>query len=84
MGAISLICGIVGIILTFVPGINIWFSVAVGAVGIVLAAIGKKNGEKGLATAGLVLSIIAISVAVLVIAVCAGAEKAVNDAFSSL
>ena len=79
MGAISLICGIAGIILTFVPGISLWVAVAVGALGIILAAVGKKKGEKGIATAGLVLSIIAVSLAILFIAVCAGAEKAAND-----
>lgn len=80
MGIVSLICGIAGIILSFVPNVSLWIAVAAGAVGIVLAAIGKKKGEKGIATAGLVLSIIAVALAVLFIAVCAGAESAVENA----
>lgn len=80
MGAISLICGIVGIILNFVPGVKWFIAAGLGVLGIIFAVIGKKKGEKGIATAGLVVSIIAAALGVLYFAICKGAENAVEGA----
>ena len=80
MGVISLICGIVGIILNFVPNVSIWIAIALGAVGIVFSVIAKKKGEKGIATAGLVVSIIAAALGLLFFAVCKGTESALENA----
>lgn len=63
MGVISLVFGIVSLVLCWFPGIN-WIALVLSILGIVFGAIGKgkaKKAEKGtgVATAGLVLSIIA-------------------------
>lgn len=64
MAVAGLVLGIVSIVLSFIPCIN-WSAILPAIVGIVLSSVGlaqsKKTGEgKGMATAGLVLSIIAI------------------------
>ncbi len=58
MGIASLVLGIISIVLSFVPGINIYGGI-LGIIGIVLGALGKKTPEKaGIAKAGLVCSIV--------------------------
>lgn len=58
MAVASLVLGIISIVLSFFGGINL-FGGIIGIVGIVLGVYGKKNPEKkGMATAGLVCSII--------------------------
>ena len=52
----SLVLGIVSVVFAFV---NVWIGLITGIVGIVLSVKGRNSQEKkGLATAGLVLSII--------------------------
>ena len=92
MGAAALVLGIVSIVFSFLPLIPYWLGLVVGVLGVVLAAIAKKNGQKGVATAGLVLSIIGAAlcgVMWIACAACASAvenagEKAVEEAFKSL
>ena len=87
MAIVSLVCGIVGIaggmlgsVIPFISYIMPLCSIA----GIVFGALALKNvkagncegNEKGLATAGLVLGIVALAldvVAIICVAVCAGA-----------
>lgn len=58
MAVASLVLGIISIVLSFFGGLNL-FGGIIGIVGIVLGVLGKKDPEKkGLATAGLVCSII--------------------------
>lgn len=62
MGIVALIFGIVSIVMCFFPALY-WLGVLLGVLGIVFAAIGmskakKTNSGKGVAVAGLVLSII--------------------------
>ena len=58
----SMVLGIVSLILTCILPYVSW-----AIVGIVLAAIAKKKAKSGMATAGLVCSIIALAVWVVVI-----------------
>ncbi len=52
LGIIALVCGI------FLTGLN-WLGAIVGLIGIILGALGRKNyAKKGIATAGMVCSII--------------------------
>ena len=65
----SLILGILAILVSFIPFLN-WIGIPVAIAGIVFGAIGgkklKEQGSSGgIATAGLVLSIIALVLAVL-------------------
>lgn len=67
----SMVCGILSVILTcFIPYVS-W---VLAIVGIVLAAVSKKKGKSGMATAGLVCSIVALAIWVLffIIVVIAG------------
>lgn len=69
----SLVLGILSIIMVFVYA---WVGIICAIVGIVLAVVAKKQNPSGLATAGLVLSIIALAICIIsIIAVvaCAGA-----------
>lgn len=62
----SMVCGILSIILTcFIPYVS-W---ALAIAGIILAAVSKKSGKSGMATAGLVCSIIALAIWVIFIIV---------------
>ena len=60
----SMVLGIVSLILTCILPYGSW---VLAIVGIVLAAIAKKKAKSGMATAGLVCSIIALAVWVVVI-----------------
>ena len=68
MGVASLVLGIVSTVWSCFGGT--WIASVVGIVGIILGAIGKKKGAK-CAVAGLVLSIIGTSLAVLLWLACA-------------
>lgn len=59
MGIASLVLGIASLVCgCFLPGLQ-WIGSITGLIGIILGALGRKNSEKkGIATAGLVCSII--------------------------
>ena len=77
----GLVLGIVAIIFAFIPGIG-WLGWICGIVGIVLSAISisasKKAGEKnGMAVAGLVLSILALAIGIILVMVACAAGCAI-------
>lgn len=70
MAVASLVLGICSLVFPFI-GLG-WLSALLGVVGIVLGALGKKNVEKqGLATAGIVMSIIAVALGLISWIACA-------------
>ena len=73
LGILSILCSLFGVF---------WFPIVLGTVGIVLGAVARKKGGSGLATAGLVLSIIGTSMSLLsmlaVIALAAWAGRTIG------
>lgn len=60
MGVTSLILGIIGLLISLFGGLLNWVGSIMGVIGIIFGALGRKKEEsKGIATAGLVLSILA-------------------------
>ena len=80
----SLVLGIVGVVFSF---IGLYLPAAIiGVVGIILGALGRKRTpeKKGMATAGLVLSIIAVALALITYIACMACVSAANSAINSL
>jgi uncharacterized membrane protein len=75
MAIASLVLGIVGIVLGAAFSWTIWvgcIGIVCGIVGIVLGVLGRKNAQNStIATAGLILSIIAVVVSSIVVISCA-------------
>ena len=70
MAVASLILGLVALVFSFVPGVE-WIGTITGLVGIILGAIARKNPEKrGLATGGLVCSIIGFILSIILYIAC--------------
>ncbi len=69
MAVTSLVLGILALVFPFI-GMG-WLSALVGIIGIVLGALGRKGEKRGLATAGLVMSIIAVALGLLSWIACA-------------
>lgn len=70
MAVASLVLGICSLVFPFI-GLG-WLSVLIGVVGTVLGALGRKNAEKqGLATAGMVMSIISVALGLIMWLACA-------------
>ncbi len=80
MGIAALVLGIVSLAIAVIfPAIG-WVGAIAGIVGIILGAIAKKNGQKGAATAGLVLSIIGAALALVMYLACAACVASVANA----
>ncbi|MBP5593857.1 hypothetical protein [Pseudobutyrivibrio sp.] len=73
MGVASLVLGIISIVIgLFSGGVLGWLGAIIAIIGIVLGALGKKNPEsKGIATGGLVCSIIGLILCLLLYIACA-------------
>ncbi len=69
MAVTSLVLGICALVFPFI-GLG-WLSVLVGIVGIILGAIAKKKEPNGMATAGIVMSIIAVALGLIMWLACA-------------
>ena len=67
MGVAGLIFGILSLIGVAVPGFPLWL---LGVIGIILSAAARKKEKSGVATAGLVLSIIGTIIALIPWLVC--------------
>ena len=82
MAVASLILGIVSIVFSFIglfiPGL------LVGILGLVLGIMAKKKAPSGMATAGLVLSIVGVSLTLLVLIACAACYGKAACALASL
>lgn len=61
---VSLICGIAGIVFGCCTG---YVGVALGIAGLICAIMGNKQGKNGVGTGGLVCSIIAIVISVIIL-----------------
>lgn len=72
MGVASLVLGILSLIIgIFLPAFQ-WIGAIFGLVGIILGAQGRKNPEKkGIATAGMVCSIIGFILCIIFFVACA-------------
>ncbi len=82
MGAASLVLGIVSLVLAIVaPGIG-WVAAILGIVGIVLASNARKQGQGGVATAGLVLSILGLVFGVITYLACVACISAAEEALT--
>lgn len=85
MGVAALVLGIIAIVIgVFSAGALGWAGAIMGIIGIVLGAIGKKTApeeKQGMATAGLVCSIIGTVLCLLVYIACAACAGSVASAF---
>ena len=81
MAVASLVLGIVALVFAFIPGIN-WIAWIAGVVGIVLGVLGRKKQpeKKGMATAGLVMSIIAVALGIIMYIACVACVNAAVEA----
>ena len=70
MAVASMVLGIVSIVFSFIGGLN-FVGLVVGIVGLVLVILDKKKAPSGMATAGIVCSIIGIVLTALVLVACA-------------
>ena len=83
MAIASLVLGILAIILSLTGAGGI-FAVILGIIGFIWGALGRKDPErKGMATAGLVMSIISVVLGVLLFVACAGVLGAAGVLASS-
>ncbi|MBE5779638.1 MAG: hypothetical protein E7331_09965 [Clostridiales bacterium] len=81
MGVASLVLGIIALVIAiFVPGVQ-WIGAIVGLIGIILGVQGRKNPEKkGIATAGLVCSIIGFVLSIIFFVACVACIGAAGTA----
>ena len=68
MGVASLVLGIIALVWSLFGGT--FLSALVGIIGIILGAVAKKQAPSGVATAGLVLSIIGTILSLLFVIAC--------------
>ena len=67
LGIAGMVLGIVGLVFAFIPCLN-FVGIILGVVGVILAAVGRSKSPKdkqGMATAGVVCSILAIVIGVI-------------------
>ena len=65
MGVASLVLGIIAIV------VDVWLGAIMAIIGVVMGALGMKKPEsKGIATAGLVLSIVGLALCLIMYAAC--------------
>lgn len=78
MGIASLILGIISLIWGLLLPWK-WVGAVIALIGIVLGALGRKDpAKKGIATGGLVCSIIGLVLCLIVIIACAGVVAALS------
>ncbi len=82
MAVASLVLGIISVVFPFI-GLGL-IGLIVGIVGLILGIIAKKKAPSGMATAGLVLSIVGVSLTLLVLIACAACYGKAACALASL
>lgn len=71
MAAASLVLGIISLVIGVFVGVHGWIGAILGAVGIVLAVLARKeNPDSGVATAGLVCSIVGLCLSAVMFLAC--------------
>ena len=83
MAVASLVLGIIALVVAIFGGFYSWIGIVAGVIGIVLAAVAKKKAPSGVATAGLVLSIIAAALSLVLWLACAACVSAASSAIES-
>ena len=84
MAVASLVLGIVSSVFSFIPAADL-FGGIMGIVGIVLGALARKNPDKkGMATAGLVCSIIGTVLCLILYIACVGCAAGTASMFGSI
>jgi len=78
VGVAALILGIISTVIGAFFSYIGWVGIIVGVLGIVLAAVAKKNGQSGVATAGLVLSIIGTALSLILYLACVACAASVT------
>lgn len=84
MAVASMVLGILALVIAVFGGTISWLGIVLGIIGVILAAIAKKKTPSGMATAGLVLSIIALSLAFVFWLACAACIAGTGSALESL
>lgn len=86
MGVASLVLGIIALVSDLVPGIGWIPGLIMAIIGVILGALGRKDPAKaGLATGGLVCSIIALVLCGVTFLACGGAAACTTcAAFSNM
>ena len=84
MAIASLVLGICSLVFLFIPFVG-WIGVILGIVGIVLGVLGRKDPEKkGMATAGMVCSIVAVALCLITWLACAACVSAAKSSLEGL
>jgi hypothetical protein len=86
MEVAALVCGILGIVGSFIPMVQ-YVTFVLSILGIIFGAIARKKGGGAMATAGLILGIIGVATTVistLVCVACLGASAVGLDLFNKL
>lgn len=84
MAIASLVLGIAAVVFAVIIPAYGWLGIILGIIGIVLAVMAKKQAPNGMATAGLVLSIIGTALAAIFWIACIACYAAANNATNGL
>ncbi len=79
----SLVLGIIAVVTLFF-GTFAWIGIICGIVGLVLGSMARKENPCGMATAGFVLSLIAVILCAITFIACLACVGAVNSALGSM
>ena len=80
MGLASLICGLITLCMAVFSATGLGIvGIVLGIIGIILGALGRKDPEQhGMATAGLIISIIGLFINIIILVACVGCLAALG------